>query len=135
MSCTLRVLHDPTIEWQSRAHFYAVAAGTIRRILIDHARAVNAQRRPHPGQRINLDDVVTYSEDRAYELLILDDALRKLRELDPRQAQVVDLRYFGGFSVEETARALGISERTVKRDWAMAHAWLSAALNGNAPNP
>jgi RNA polymerase sigma factor (TIGR02999 family) len=129
----LRVLYDSDIEWQSRAHFYAVAAETIRRVLIDHARAANAQRRPHPGQRVHLDDVLTYSDDRAYELLMLDEALRKLKELDPRQAQVVDLRYFGGFSVEETARALGVSERTVKRDWAMAHAWLSATLNGTGP--
>ena len=131
----LRVLHDSSIEWHSRAHFYAVAAETIRRVLIDHARAANAQRRPQPGQRVQLDDELTYSEDHAYELLMLDEALSKLRELDPRQAQVVDLRYFGGFSVEETARALGVSERTVKRDWAMAHAWLSATLNGTAPTP
>jgi RNA polymerase sigma-70 factor, ECF subfamily len=129
----LRVLHDSNIEWHSRAHFYAVAAETVRRVLIDHARAANAQRRPHPGQRIQLDDELSYAEDRAYELLMLNEALGKLRELDPRQAQVVDLRYFGGFSVEETARALGVSERTVKRDWAMAHAWLSATLNGSAP--
>jgi RNA polymerase sigma-70 factor (ECF subfamily) len=129
----LRVLHDASIEWHSRAHFYAVAAATIRRVLIDHARAANAQRRPHPGQRVHLEEELTYSEDRAHELLMLDEALGKLRELDPRQAQVVDLRYFGGFSVEETARALGVSERTVKRDWAMAHAWLSATLNGTPP--
>jgi RNA polymerase sigma-70 factor (ECF subfamily) len=129
----LRVLHDASIEWRGRAHFYAVAAATIRRILIDHARAANAQRRPHPGQRVQLDEVLTYSEDRAHELVLVDEALRKLRECDARQAQIVELRYFGGFSVEETAQALGVSERTVKRDWAMAHAWLSATLNGTTP--
>lgn len=129
----LRVLHDSRIEWRSRAHFYAVAAQTIRRILVDHARAAHAQRRPQSAQRVELDDVLAYSEDRAHEVLIVDEALQRLQQLDPRQAQVVDLRYFGGFTVEETAQALGVSERTVKRDWAMAQAWLSAALSGHAP--
>jgi RNA polymerase sigma-70 factor, ECF subfamily len=129
----IRLLRDTVIDWQSRAHFYSVAAETIRRILIDHARAANAQKRPSPRDRIHIDDVLLYSEDRAHDVLMIDDALRKLEDWDPRQAKVVILRYFGGLSVEETAQNLGLSERTVKRDWTMARAWLSATLNGAGP--
>lgn len=127
----LRMIRDPSVEWQSRAHFYAIAAETIRRILVDHARAVNANKRPSPAQRIQIDDVIIYSDDRAYEVLMIDEALEKLRGWDSRQARVVELRFFAGLSVEETATVLGVSERTVKSDWRMARAWLSSTLNNN----
>jgi RNA polymerase sigma factor (TIGR02999 family) len=129
----IRLLRDSAVDWQSRSHFFTVAAQTIRRILIDHARTAKAQRRPQSRQRIHIDDVLLYSEERADDVLIIDEALRKLEAWDPRQAQVVTLRYFGGLSVEETAQSLGISERTVKREWSMARAWLSATLNGAVP--
>ncbi len=127
----LRMIRDTSIEWQNRAHFYAIAAEMIRRILVDHARAVNANKRPNPSQRIQVDDVIIYSDDRAYEVLMINEALEKLRTLDPRQARVVELRFFAGLSVEETAAVLGVSARTVKSDWKMARAWLSSTLNSN----
>jgi RNA polymerase sigma-70 factor (ECF subfamily) len=126
----LRIIRDMSIDWQSRAHFYAVAAATIRRILVDHARAANAQRRPKPHQRVQFEDVVIYSDDRAQEVLMVDEALSKLKQWDERQAKIVELRFFGGLSFEETAEVLQVSDRTVKRDWTMARAWLSALLNG-----
>jgi RNA polymerase sigma factor (TIGR02999 family) len=124
----LRIIRDGDIDWQSRAHFYAVAASTIRRILVDYARVANAQRRPRPSGRVQFEDVVIYSNDRAEEILVVDEALRKLSEWDDRQAKVVELRFFGGLSFEETAEALGVSNRTVMRDWTMARAWLAASL-------
>ena len=126
----LRMIREASIDWQSRAHFFAVAAETMRRILVDYARAANAQRRPHPNQRVQFDAVVVYSEDRAGDLLMVDEALTKLSMWDGRQAKVVELRLFGGLSIDETAQVLGVSERTVQRDWTMARAWLSALLNG-----
>jgi RNA polymerase sigma-70 factor, ECF subfamily len=126
----LRIIHDTAIDWQSRAHFYHVAAETIRRVLVDHARTVNAQKRPKPNQRVQFDDVIVYSDERPYEVLAIDEALSRLQAWDPRQAKIVELRFFGGFSVEETAQALGVSARTVKRDWTMARAWLSNELGG-----
>lgn len=125
----MRIVRHTSIDWQSRGHFYTIAAQTMRRILVDHARSRNAQRRPNPSQRVSLDDVFAYSEDRADEMLVIDQALTRLAEWDARQARVVELRFFAGLSVEETAQALGIGERTVKRDWEMARAWLSRALN------
>jgi RNA polymerase sigma factor (TIGR02999 family) len=129
----LRLLRDASIDWQSRAHFFSVAASTIRRILIDHARARNAKRRPSPNRRVELDDVFVYTEDRADELLMVNDALDKLRELDERQAKVVELRYFAGLSIDEIGELLHVSERTVKRDWTSARAWLAATINGTLP--
>lgn len=126
----MRIIRDGTIDWRSRAHFYAVAASTIRRILVDHARVTNAKRRPKPAQRVELDDVVLYSENRAEEILVVDEALRKLSEWDERQAKVVEFRFFGGLSFEETAEVLGVSDRTVVRDWTMARAWLASMLRG-----
>lgn len=130
----LRVIRDTSIGWQSRAHFFAICAQTIRRILVDHARAVNAQRRPSPQQRLDLDDVLVYSDERASAVVEIDEALTRLAEWDARMAKIVELRVFAGLSTEETAAALDISERTVKRDWAMARAWLSKALRGGTPD-
>ncbi len=124
----LRILQDPSINWKSRGHFYAVAGETMRRILVDHARAANAKRRPQPQLRVEFDGVIAYTDDRAEEVLVIDDALTKLAAWDRRQAQIVEMRFFGGFSNVEIAKALGISERTVKREWTMARAWLAAAL-------
>ena len=128
----LRIFRDTSIGWQNRAHFFAVCAQTVRRILVDHARSVNAQRRPSPQRRCDLDDVLVYTDDRASEVVEIDQALTRLAEWDPRMAKIVELRFFAGLSTEETASALGISERTVKRDWAMARACLSKALRGSS---
>lgn len=126
----IRLIRDTSIDWQSRGHFFAIAAQTIRRILVDHARAVNAQRRPNPTKRVKVDDVMLYSDDHTQEILMIDDAVTKLAQWDARQAKVVELRFFAGLSIEETANALGVAERTVKRDWTLARAWLSTVLSG-----
>jgi RNA polymerase sigma factor (TIGR02999 family) len=121
----LRIIRGTTVDWQSRAHFYAVSARTMRRILVDHARAADAQRRPPRGAEVDIENVLFYTNSNAYELLFIDDMLNQLAALDPRQAQIVELRVFGGLTVEETAHVVGISERTVKRDWTMARAWFA----------
>jgi RNA polymerase sigma factor (TIGR02999 family) len=102
---------------------------TMRRILVDHARARNAQRRPSPNQRVDIDKCFVHSNDHPAEFLILDEALDRLAQHDPRQAEIVRLRFFAGLTIEETASMLDIAERTVKRDWQMARAWLSSLLN------
>lgn len=128
----LRLKLNQSIDWQDRAHLFAVVAKTMRRILIDRARARNAQRRPSPRARIDLDDAFVYSEDHPAEVLAVHEALERLAEFDQIQAKVVELRFFAGLSVEETAGVLNISERTVKRHWRMARAWLSHLLNSSA---
>ncbi|HTU32795.1 MAG TPA: ECF-type sigma factor [Candidatus Acidoferrum sp.] len=128
----LRVIRDTTIDWKSRDHFYRVAAQTIRRILVDHARAANAGRRPQPTKRAQFEDIILYSQDRAEDVLMIDDALTRLKEWNERQATVVELRCFAGLTVEETAATLGVAERTVKRDWMLARAWLSNMINNGA---
>lgn len=131
----LRIIKDTSIDWQSRAHFYAIASRTIRRILIEHARAAKALRRPNPIKRVEIDDVLAYSDARADEILLIDEALTKLKSWDARQASVVELRYFGGLSIDEVAKALGVAERTVKRDWTLARAWLSNLINSGGSEP
>jgi RNA polymerase sigma factor (TIGR02999 family) len=113
------------VDWQGRAHLYAIAARTMRHILVDHARKINAQRRPPPVHRVDFDEAFLYSDERTTQVLLVNEALDRLAEYDARQAQIVEMRFFGGLSTEEIAEELGISERTVKRDWAMARAWLS----------
>ena len=108
----------------------AVAAGTMRRVLIDHARKQKAAKRGGKQAALPLEDSPEYlAEERSEELIALDEALTRLQELDPRQSQVVELRFFGGLTVEETAEVLGISPKTVKRDWAVARAWLHGEMS------
>jgi RNA polymerase sigma-70 factor (ECF subfamily) len=125
----LRLKLDGSIEWKDRVHLFSVVATTMRRILIDRARARNAQRRPSPNARVDINEAFAYSEDNPVEFLILNQALDRLAEFDATQAKVVELRYFAGLTVEETAEVLNISDRTVKRNWQMARAWLSNLLN------
>ena len=126
----LRVASAEKADWQHRAHFVAVAAGTMRRVLIDHARKQEAAKRGGKQAALPLEDSPEYlSEERSEELIALDEALTRLQELDPRQSQVVELRFFGGLTVEETAEVLGISPKTVKRDWAVARAWLHGEMS------
>jgi RNA polymerase sigma-70 factor, ECF subfamily len=110
--------------WQNRAHFFGVSAQVMRRILMDHARAVKAEKRGSGGAKVALDEALLISSADSQELLDLDDALSDLAEFDPRLARVVELRYFGGLSVEETAEVMSCATRTVNRDWRTAQAWL-----------
>ena len=126
----LRLASAEKANWQHRAHFVAVAAGTMRRVLIDHARKQKAAKRGGKQAALPLEDSPEFlSEERSEELIALDEALTRLQELDSRQSQVVELRFFGGLTVEETAKVLGISPKTVKRDWAVARAWLHGEMS------
>jgi RNA polymerase sigma factor (TIGR02999 family) len=120
----LRLVDHENIAWQNRAHFFGVAAQAMRRILVDYARSRQRLKRAGPAQRVSLDEAMTLAKERAAELVALDDALQGLAKVDPRKSCVVELRYFGGLSVEETAEALGVSTMTVMRDWNTARAWL-----------
>lgn len=111
-------------DWHNRTHFFAVAAQLMRRILIDHARSRRTQKRGGASERIQLDALPMLIDDKAEQLLALDDALSRLEAWDPRLSRVVELRFFGGLTEAEAAEALGVSSRTVKRDWSMAKAWL-----------
>ena len=124
----LRLIDQKKVEWKSRAHFFAIAASMMRRILVDHARHHARAKRPNPAQKLPLDEAVLSSPEPQADLIALDGALEELAVMDTQQARVVELRYFGGMTVEETAEALGISPATVKRDWSMARAWLRLQL-------
>jgi len=127
----LRLVSHEDQSWENRSHFFAVAARLMRRILIDHARSRNAAKRDgrHPNRP--LEDVLLISEDRMDEVLAVDEALARLSERDPQLARIVELRFFAGLTEDEIAEALGISSRTVKRQWRVAKAWLHAELAGN----
>ena len=124
----LKLVEQRSVNWQSRAHFFGVAAQLMRRILIDHARGHSRQKRGGEQKKVSLDEAFVFSERQADELLAVDDSLNRLAEIDPRQARVVELRFFGGLSVEETGEVLGVSPKTIKRDWSVAKAWLYADL-------
>ena len=125
----LRLLKPTTPDWQNRTHFFAVAATVMRRVLVDHARAKKSDKRgggaPQSGE---LDDVAAPAIDDADRILALDDALSRLSVLAQRQSRIVELRYFAGMTVEETATAMDLSPRTVKREWQLAKAWLYGEL-------
>ena len=129
----LRLMQDHSADWQNRAHFFATASIVMRRILVDHARAHAAAKRPGAGQRVELCDFLAAQSPRIEQMLILDEALTHLAQMDARQARVVELIYFGGLTEEEAAEVLGISVRTVKRDWRDARAWLQAELRKPRP--
>ena len=112
------------VDWQSRQHFIGFAANVMRHLLVDHARAHNAERRAGELDRVELEEGFMMSRERSKEVIALHDALGTLEQVDPRQAKVVELRYFGGFSVEEIGEILEISPRSVKRHWALARIWL-----------
>jgi len=116
----LRLIDVTNVEWQHRAHFFAVSATMMRRILLDRARRRGAAKRGGKLPRVNLDDIPDIGSGRARELIALDDALNALAELDPRKARVIELRFFGGLSVEDTAEVLKVSPDTVLRDWRLA---------------
>jgi RNA polymerase sigma-70 factor (ECF subfamily) len=124
----LKLIDQRAVNWQSRAHFFGVSAQLMRRILIDHARGLAREKRGGEQKKVSLDEVFVFAERQADELLAVDDSLNALAKIDPRQARVVELRFFGGLSVEEAADVLGVSPKTVKREWSVAKAWLSADL-------
>jgi RNA polymerase sigma factor (TIGR02999 family) len=126
----LKLIDVTNVDWQHRAHFFAVSAQIMRRILLDRARRRVAAKRGGATPRVNLDELPDIGSGRARELIALDDALNVLAKVDPRKARVIELRFFGGLSVEETAEVIKVSPDTVMRDWSLARAWLLAELGG-----
>lgn len=127
----LRLVDQTRVNWQNRAHFYAIAASMMRRVLIDHARAHATEKRGGAAIHLSLEDVQVPLEQRAAGLIALDEALEKLAQFDERKCKVVELRFFGGLSDEEIAEALGVTARTVQRDWKTARLWLYRELAQN----
>jgi RNA polymerase sigma factor, TIGR02999 family len=127
----LKLVDVNQVTWQNRAHFFGVAANLMRRILIDYARQHKAEKRGGEVQKLVLDENIDKAAEQSAELVALDDALETLAKIDPVKSRIVELRYFGGLTVEETAEVLGVSTITVKRHWRMAKAWLYGQLNNN----
>jgi RNA polymerase sigma factor (TIGR02999 family) len=125
----LRLIDGERIDLNGKTHFFALAASQMRRILADHARARNAVKRGGGARRVTLHDAAAFRDDGVVDMLVLDEALDRLGRESPRQARIVELRYFGGLSVEEAARILGVSASTVKGDWRVARAWLARELS------
>lgn len=128
----LRLIDSSRVQWQNRAHFFAVSAQLMRRVLVDAARARNYQKRGGGALQVSLNEALPLGEQRGPDLVALDDALQELAAFDPRKSKVVELRFFGGLSVKETAEVLQVSEDTVMRDWSIARAWLLREL-GHEP--
>ena len=127
----IRLIDQTQVRWQNRAHFFGVAAQMMRRILVDHARAHEAEKRGGEFQKLSLDENLDAAGgERDVNLVALDDALNRLAEMDPQKSKIVELRFFGGLSVEETAEVLGVSDKTVMREWESAKLWLYSELNG-----
>jgi len=124
----LRLIDQKSVNWQSRAHFFGIAAQLIRQILIDHARKRQSAKRGG-AQQVSLDETAVVSRERSIELLALDEALDRLAAFDPRKARIVELRFFGGLNLDETAEVMGISSPTVQREWRSAKAWLHHSLS------
>ena len=127
----VRLVDQKHVHWENRAHFFAISAQIMRRILIDHARRYAYEKRGGGAKKVSLDETAIIENGPASELLLLDEALNRLAELDPRRSRVVELRYFGGLNNEEISGVLKISENTVTRDWNMARAWLYQELSGS----
>lgn len=125
----LRLINQQHVEWQNRLHFFAIAAKVMRRILVDHVRERHAAKRGGSDIRLPLEEAMVVLPEQNLDFVALDEALNKLAEIDAQQSQIVELRFFSGLSVEETAQVLEVSERTVKRDWNVAKAWLRRELS------
>ncbi|MBI1762962.1 MAG: sigma-70 family RNA polymerase sigma factor [Acidobacteria bacterium] len=126
----LQLIDQSHANFESRAHFFGAAAHLMRRILVDHARAHKAEKRGSGAERLALDEALNVpAQERDVNLLALDDALHELARLDPQQSRIVELRYFGGLSIEETAAVIGVSPATVKREWTMAKHWLNKQIS------
>ena len=129
----MRLLKDKKQDWRTRTHFVAIAALSMRQILIERARARAAQKRGGARARVTLEEGLIATEDNSVDLLVVDDALTRLAAIDPRQARLVELRFFGGLTVDEAAEALHVSPATVKRDWTVAKAWLQREITKGSP--
>ena len=125
----LRLVDQRSIHWQNRAHFFGIAARLMRQVLVDYARRRHNAKRGGNAHRVSLDEAMVVSKERAADVMALDDALKSLAEFDPRQSQIVELRFFGGLSIEETAEVLKVSPGTVMRDWTLAKAWLRKVIS------
>ena len=125
----LRMVDWENVTWENRAQFFAVAAQVMRRVLVDHARGKNAAKREGSQHKLALDEAVSFSNEKEFDVLALEEALLSLETLDPRQAKIVELRFFGGLSIEEVAHVLKISVTTVKREWTIAKAWFQRELS------
>ena len=124
----VRLIDQRSVRWQNRAHFFAVAAQLMRRILVDHARSRRYAKRGGDARQVSFDEAAIVSRERGAELVAVDDALTDLAARDPRKSQIVELRFFGGLNIEETAEVMGISPTTVQREWRSAKAWLYQAI-------
>ena len=131
----LRLVGQEEKRWENRAHFFGVAAQAMRHILMDYARTQNRAKRGGGALQVSLDEALTFCTERSAELVALDDALTELAKLDERQSRVVELRFFGGLSIEETAEVLNVSAGTVRRDWSLARAWLHRELAASSESP
>jgi len=129
----LRLVDNDQTNWQNRAHFFAVAAQIMRHILIDHARSYRYEKRGAGGQRVGLDEAMIFSEERAGELVALDEALTSLATVDARKSRIIELRFFGGLNIDETAEVMELSPTTVQREWRAAKAWLRRFIEGESP--
>src|SRR5229473_5703875 len=125
----LRLINRQRVRWQNRAHFFAIAAHLMRSILVDHARSYAYAKRGGGARKIALDEAMIVSQQRAAEVVALDDVLKELADFDPQQSRIVELRFFGGLTIEETAEALDLSPATIKREWNTARAWLYRELS------
>lgn len=125
----LRLINQQDVDWQNRAHFFAIAAQVMRHLLVDHARAKQYAKRGGGAQQITLDEGLAIASEQSVDVLALHEALERLAEVDERKSKIVELRYFGGLSAEETAEVLGVSEITIKREWLKAKAWLFRELS------
>jgi RNA polymerase sigma factor (TIGR02999 family) len=129
----MRMVAQNLPQWQNRAHFFSVAAQLMRQILVDHARSHRASKRGGQVYKLALDEAQDQPRARDLDVIALDDALKTLAELDPQQSRVVELRFFGGLSIEDTSEVLGVSPSTIKRDWNTARVWLYRELDRTAP--
>ncbi len=125
----LRLVSRKGVHWQNRAHFFAIAATLMRSILVDHARSHAYAKRGGDARKITIDEAMIVSQERAAEVVALDDVLKQLANFDPQQSRIVELRFFGGLTIDETAEVLGLSPATIKREWSTARAWLYRELN------
>ena len=124
----VRLVNRKSVQWQNRAHFFGIAAQLMRTILVDHARSHACVKRGGGADKLELNDALVVSQDKAAEVIALDEALKQLELIDPQQSRIVELRFFGGLTVEETAEVLHVSPATIKREWSTAKAWLFREL-------
>jgi RNA polymerase sigma factor (TIGR02999 family) len=128
----LRLIDADTVDWRDRAHFFSLCARIMRRILVDHARTRGADKRMGRAARVTLDEALAVTDQPSFDIIALDDALDALAAFDERKSRVVEMRFFGGLSVDETASVLSVSAETVMRDWRLAKAWLQREMRGAA---